>query len=50
MARSNVGIGDFIVWILLGLVTFGIYTAWWTFSRAEAVYRTTVVDPEPAGE
>ena len=41
MAR-DVGIGNFIVWLLLGLVTAGIYTAWWTFSRAEAVYRATV--------
>ena len=37
----------FIIWFLLGLVTFGIYTAWWTFSRAEAVYRATV-DSDPA--
>ena len=49
MARSDVGLGDFIVWLLLGLVTFGIYTAWWTFSRAEAVYRATV-DPHSAGK
>ncbi len=42
MARSDVGLGDFIVWLLLGLVTFGI-------SRAEAVYRATV-DPHSAGK
>ena len=46
---GDVGLGDFIVWLLLGLVTFGIYTAWWTFSRAEAVYRATV-DPHSAGK
>ena len=29
----------FVIWLLLGLVTCGIYTSWWIFSRLELVYR-----------
>ena len=29
----------FVIWLLLGLVTGGIYTSWWVFSRLEVVYR-----------
>ena len=28
----------FVIWLILGLVTGGIYTAWWVFSRLEGVY------------
>ena len=36
---KSVTVGDFLVWLLLGFVTFGIYTAWWWFSRVETSYR-----------
>ena len=32
-------VGNFLVWLLLGLVTFGIYPSWWMFSRLETIYR-----------
>ena len=32
-------VGGFVIWLLLGLVTGGIYTSWWIFSRLEVVYR-----------
>ena len=35
------GFGEFLIWLLLGTVTFGIYTLWWTFSRLETVYRAS---------
>ena len=28
-----------MLWLLLCLCTFGIYILWWTYSRAETVYR-----------
>ena len=31
--------GDFLKWLLLVMVTFGIYGAWWQFSRLETSYR-----------
>ena len=34
-----VGFGDFLIWLLLGLVAGGIYTSWWMFTRLETVYR-----------
>ena len=32
-------IAGVVVWLLLSVVTLGIYTAWWQFSRIETVYR-----------
>lgn len=40
--QANPGFGDFLIWLLLSLVTFGIYAAWWQFSRTESVYRKVV--------
>ena len=37
--QKPIGVGDFLIWLLLCLCTFGIYTLWWTYSRAETVYR-----------
>lgn len=37
--QKPIGVGDFLIWFLLCLCTFGIYTLWWTYSRAETVYR-----------
>ena len=37
--KQPVTFGDFLVWLLLGIVTFGIYTSWWWFSRMETSYR-----------
>ena len=37
--QANPSFGDFLVWLLLSLVTLGIYTVWWQFSRTESVYR-----------
>ena len=37
--QKPIGVGDFAIWLLLCLCTFGIYTLWWTYSRAETVYR-----------
>lgn len=37
--NKKVTAGEFIIWLILSIVTFGIYTAWWQFSRIEAVYR-----------
>ena len=37
--QEPIGVGGFLIWVLLGLVTFGIYTLWWQYSRMEAVYR-----------
>jgi uncharacterized membrane protein YjgN (DUF898 family) len=39
MSEHPVGFGDFLVWLLLSIVTFGIYTLWWQYSRTETVYR-----------
>ena len=36
---DKVSAGDFIIWLILSIVTLGIYTAWWIFSRIETVYR-----------
>ncbi len=35
--QKTVGVGDFLIWLLLCVVTFEIYTLWWTYSRAETV-------------
>ena len=43
---TTVGFGDFLIWLLLGLVTFGIYTSWWVFSRLEIVYRAAASSKE----
>ena len=32
---------DFLVWLLLSVVTLGIYTSWWWFSRVETSYRAS---------
>jgi hypothetical protein len=47
--QQSVGLLDFLIWLLLGGVTLGLYTLWWTFSRAEAVYRTVGADREGPG-
>ena len=39
--ERTVTFGDFLVWLLLSVVTFGIYTAWWWFSRVETSYRVS---------
>ena len=31
--------GDFLVWLLLGMVTLGIYTLWWQYRFFETMYR-----------
>ena len=31
--------GEFLIWILLGIVTLGIHTIWWQYSRIETIYR-----------
>ena len=36
----TVTFGDFLVWLLLPFVTFGIYSSWWLFSRVETLYRS----------
>ena len=43
---TAVGFGDFLIWLLLELVTFGIYTSWWMFSRLEIVYRAAASSKE----
>ena len=43
---SKVSVGDFIVWLLLTLVTFGVYAAWWQFHRIETIYRDHTRSPE----
>ena len=42
--QKTVGAGDFIVWLLLSVVTLGIYTSWWTYSRIETLYRAAAKD------
>ena len=37
--NQRVSAGDFLIWLLLSLVTFGIYAAWWQYSRTEFLYR-----------
>ena len=39
-------VGGFVIWLLLGLVTGGIYTSWWIFSRLEVVYRAAASSKE----
>ena len=43
---TAVGFGEFLIWLLLGLVTGGIYTSWWMFTRLETVYRTAASSKE----
>lgn len=33
------GFGDFLIFVVLSIVTFGIYAAWWQFVRLESLYR-----------
>ena len=37
--NNKVTAGEFVIWLILSFVTFGIYAAWWQFSRIEAIYR-----------
>lgn len=30
--QKQIGVGDFLIWLLLYVCTFGIYTLWWTYS------------------
>ena len=41
MAERQAGFGDFLVWLLLGIITFGIYPSWWIFMRLEHLYRVS---------
>ena len=41
MAERQAGFGDFLVWLLLGIITFGIYPSWWIFTRLEHLYRVS---------
>lgn len=43
-ASKQVGFGDFLIWLLLSIVTLGIYTAWWQYSRTERIYRNQGLD------
>ena len=40
------GFGAFLIWLLLGLVTGGISTSWWMFTRLETVYRAAASSKE----
>ena len=42
MADARPSIGEFLIWLLLGTVTLGIYTIWWQYSRLEAIYRKAI--------
>ena len=44
METKPVGFGDFVIFLLLTTVTFGIYAAWWQFSRIERIYRKLELD------
>ena len=44
MAAKTVSFGDFLIFLLLGLVTFGVYSAWWSYSRIERIYRNMELD------
>ena len=43
---TPVGFGDFAIWLLLGVVTLGIYPSWWMFSRLETIYRAAASSKE----
>ena len=36
---NDVTAGDFVIWVILSIATFGIYAVWWLFSRIGSVYR-----------
>ena len=40
------GFGEFLIWLLLGLVTGGISTSWWMLTRLETVYRAAASSKE----
>ena len=44
MTVKTVSVGDFVIFLLLTTVTFGIYAAWWQFSRLERIYRRLELD------
>lgn len=44
MAANQIGIGDFIVFLILTVVTLGIYPMWWSYTRIERIYRKTLND------
>ena len=37
--QKRVTVGDFLIFLLLSVVTAGIYPMWWHYSRLETVYR-----------
>ena len=44
MHTKPVEFGDFVKFLLLAVVTFGIYPAWWNYSRLERIYRKLELD------
>lgn len=42
--NARVGFGDFLIWLVLGMVTFGIYPTYWMYARLEELHRATVRD------
>ena len=44
MSAKPVTVGDFVIFLLLAVVTFGVYPAWWNYSRIERIYRKLELD------
>ena len=42
MSYHKVTAGDFMIYLVLTVVTLGIYPAWWLYSRVETTYRKSL--------